>query len=80
MIQNAQRMQCGNCGGDSFMIYSTGGSDYLNSIICECRACKSTTVIAPTAVKLDLKWGEGSNGRLAIFPAPPDKGGETLAP
>ncbi len=52
MNNNAQKMACGNCGHESFSIYT----DKQGDLIAECNSCKSTTVITVTS-KIKLNWG-----------------------
>lgn len=59
MNTNAQKMACGNCGHESFSIYT----DKQGDLIAECNSCKSTTIITVTS-KIKLDWGEKSDGIL----------------
>ena len=65
MIENSNKMNCGNCGGDSFKIYQEGK---LKHIHVECENCKSTSIITITPAKLRIDWGENSDGILCVMP------------
>lgn len=55
---------CGDCGNETFTMYSSNENEH---IICECTKCKSTSEIVISKPKLEIKFGKGSTGRLAFY-------------
>jgi len=64
MQTELKKMGCGNCGGIRFEIYTKPHSSKLTI---ECIKCKSTSVVKPSIPKLEIEFGENSDGRLALF-------------
>jgi len=63
MIKYAHQMKCGNCGCPDFKIFT---NDKEQNIMVECQGCKDISHIVPTC-KLEIEWGEKSDGRLTIM-------------
>jgi hypothetical protein len=61
MSENVRRMYCGACGHEEFFVYQ---ADKV-SLYIECRSCNSTTVVSFTRPKIELNFGEHSQGILA---------------
>ena len=62
MITGARQMMCGNCGGLNFKMYNVFTQDLR--LIAECCECESTSIIKPSLVRIDIDWGENSDGIL----------------
>lgn len=62
MIENAKKMGCGGCGGETFEIYQDD-----KGLVAECCQCKSTSAIRVSLPKIEINWLNG-NGRLAVAP------------
>lgn len=59
MIENARKMMCGNCGGESFAMF-----ELPDGLAAECEQCRSTSVIRASRPKIEIGWGEKSEGVL----------------
>jgi hypothetical protein len=66
VIENAQRMSCGNCGFSKFQIYQTP-----KGLVVECLECNSTTEVQARAT-LWIEECENSRGCLCILNRPAD--------
>jgi len=69
MIENAKRMGCGNCGGQTFAVYDTAGRGTHfagKKLVVECLSCKSTSIITMSKPELLIEWGEDSDGILCV--------------
>jgi len=55
--------RCGNCGNPTHNLYKRKNDD----IIVECTECKSTSIISASQPKLNIEFGDDSEGRIAIF-------------
>lgn len=66
MITNAQKLTCGNCGGEEFNLFRVGEHNDWK-LISECRKCKGNgiTIIISEKPRLAFEWGEGSQGILS---------------
>jgi uncharacterized Zn finger protein len=66
------RMRCGNCGKQSFEVFTrmedTHGIDGITNLFVECMGCRSVSVIRPFMPLMTVGWGEGSEGILCVFP------------
>lgn len=62
MIEDAKKMRCGACGGDTFRMYKEP-----KGLISECLKCKSTSTIRVRAPEIEIDWGEQSDGILCVF-------------
>jgi hypothetical protein len=62
LVEGLHKMTCGGCGADTVRIYTD-----RSSLFAQCTGvdCKTVTEITVTAPKLDLRWTEGSDGRLS---------------
>ena len=60
MTSEIQKMGCGNCGCESFAIYTSDNGD----LAAKCNTCNSTTKITVKS-KIHLDWGDKSEGILA---------------
>lgn len=61
MIENAKRMSCGHCGGQTFAVYSAA------SLVVECVQCHSTSVLVVATPTIDIEFGPNSEGRLCVL-------------
>ena len=62
MVQGAQQMSCGNCGGSDFQIYTSGeGAEMKLHVECKNAACKAVTDIGVEKPQIALTWGEGND-------------------
>ena len=64
-VTNLQKMSCGGCGVDQFMIYKKKDVDELHV---ECQGCKSISIISCSKPTLEIDWGENADGLLTVFP------------
>ena len=64
MVENAKKMGCGGCGGETFEVFQDA-----KGLIVECCQCKSTSTIRVTTPTIDIQFGEKSEGRLAVAPS-----------
>jgi len=64
--EGIKKFKCGGCGGEDYKLYSDTHHQ-PTMILAECQQCKSMTEITITQPKIDLKFGEGSEGVMAIF-------------
>jgi len=64
MIEGAKKMQCGACGSDKVTIYKIPDG----TLIAEC-GCGASSVIKVRPAKIDIDWGEKSEGILCVFPS-----------
>lgn len=62
MVENAQKMRCGNCGHEDFKIFSEP-----MGLIVECCKCNSTSTVRVSTPKIVIDWGEKSEGILSAF-------------
>lgn len=53
MIENTERMGCGECGHQEFAIYKAE-----KVLAVECLKCKSVSVITVSTPELIIDWGE----------------------
>lgn len=63
LLEGLTLMKCGGCGADTVRIFTNRTSLFAQ---CTKPDCASVTEITVTA-QLDLRWTEGSDGRLAGF-------------
>ncbi|MEZ2310399.1 hypothetical protein AB6809_27530 [Paraburkholderia sp. RCC_158] len=63
MITDAKQMQCGGCGCVDFRLYT---ADAEVRIAAECQKCMDVSYIQPATTKLEIEWGEKSDGRLTV--------------
>lgn len=61
MIENAKRMSCGHCAGQTFAVYSAA------SLVVECVQCHSTSVLVVATPTIDIEFGPKSEGRLCVL-------------
>jgi phage FluMu protein Com len=63
MMTGAKQMQCGGCGCVDFRLHT---ADAQARIAVECQQCKDVSYIQPAPAKLEIEWGEKSDGRLTV--------------
>lgn len=61
MIENAKRMSCGHCGGQSFAIYTAA------NLVVECLKCHNTSVLVVATPTIEIEFGPSSEGRLCVL-------------
>lgn len=62
------KMRCGACGADHFEIHlSKGNKDFPEEIVVKCLKCLSTSIIKIIVPKMQILFGENSEGRLSVF-------------
>jgi hypothetical protein len=60
MITGAQTMACGNCGCGQFRVYKSSKTIHV-----ECVKCLSVSDLIVSTPKIDIEWGENSDGILS---------------
>ena len=60
MIENAEKMSCGNCGEEKHKIYWSNGR-----IITECCKCGNLSKINIIPASLTIDWVENQDGLLS---------------
>lgn len=65
MKTGMKTMRCGGCGNPYHQIYSQ--DENPNSLFVECTKCHSVTEITFSEPKLQLKWTDDSDGKLAQY-------------
>lgn len=63
MLSGVQPMACGGCGKGKFRAYCPQEGPEA-SILLECLACTSVSVIQPAKPALVIEWGPNATGRL----------------
>jgi uncharacterized Zn finger protein len=65
MIENANKLKCGNCGNEKFRIYRQGKDP--QSLFVECTECGNdgVSIITVHPPALRILWHEGSAGVLS---------------
>lgn len=61
MEEGMRKLSCGNCGHDQFEVYSKG-EHHVDRLVVECKSCSSTTVLTVTRPKIEMRFGERSDG------------------
>lgn len=61
MIENAKRMSCGHCGGQTFAIYTA------SNMVVECLKCHNTSVLVVATPTIEIEFGPSSEGRLCVL-------------
>lgn len=64
MIENLKRMRCGGCGGEMFRLFT---ADREVRIVAECQKCKATSYIQIEPARLEIEFGEDSDGRITVW-------------
>jgi ribosomal protein S27E len=64
MLTDLAQLKCGNCAGEQFKIYQDREHPQL---VVECTSCQSTSIVSPTTVRLDIRFGEHSEGILCYL-------------
>lgn len=64
MITGLKQMRCGNCGHDTFKLFT---SDEAVRIGVECQGCQEVSWIQPEPARLTIEFGENSDGRLTVY-------------
>jgi len=62
MITGLRQYKCGNCGCERFELYADENAE----LIVECTECSSTTIITVTKPRIDMRFGEKSDGMIYI--------------
>lgn len=61
IFTNAKPMACGGCGYGTFRMYKLHPTDTL---LVECRQCKSVSTLTASKPEVVIGWTEGSEGLL----------------
>ncbi|MFL9876473.1 hypothetical protein [Paraburkholderia megapolitana] len=64
MIENLKRTRCGGCGGDMFRLFT---AEAETRIVVECEKCKATSYIQPEPARLEIEFGEDSDGCITVW-------------
>lgn len=57
-----EAMKCGACGHDTARLECVGTMPFLSALRLTCCSCASTTVLRPEPARLEVSWGDQSEG------------------
>lgn len=68
-MSDEETVRCGNCGGDTAKIdavrFGDGGVGF-SKLILTCTSCAERSIIQVRPTRLEIEWGEGSNGVFCV--------------
>lgn len=62
-LTGLKEMGCGNCGSQTFKIFKDE-----KGLVAECCGCKELSLIRVSTPKIEIEFGENSDGCLAVTP------------
>lgn len=63
MVENLLKYSCGQCGNDTYKIYT---QEKISNLFTECIECHSITEIVITQPTFKLKWFDDSKGIMCL--------------